>query len=75
MFFSVISGKSVSELTTALSVKEYAVTKSLNLAKKFKKISLKKALDLLSDAEYQIKSGKMGAHESMWLSVFKLMNE
>lgn len=75
LFFLAIGNKTVKEFADIFSVKEYAITKNLTLAKKFKKISLKKAIDLLSEAEYAVKSGKIGADESMWISIFKLMNE
>lgn len=75
LFFSAISGKTAKELASIFSIQEYAVTKIINLANKFKKISLKKAVDLLAEAEYAVKSGSVGADESMWISVFKIMND
>lgn len=75
LFFSAISGKTAQELAEIFSVKEYSAVKTLNLANKFKKVSLKKAIDLLAEMDYSIKSGKIGQDEGMWLAIFKLMNE
>ena len=75
LFLSAISNKTAKELMALFSIGEYPAIKTLELSKKFKKISLKKAVDLLTDADYKIKSGLLDADEGMWISIFKLMNE
>lgn len=75
LFFVSITEKSVQEFMQIFSMKEYPVTKLITLSKKFKKVSLKRAVDLLNDAEYNIKCGNISPNESMWISVFKIMNE
>lgn len=69
---------SISDLTTAQLMKafgsqEYAIIKLKEQSKKFKTKSLKKAVDLLTDADYKIKSGLAEADERMWLTVFSIM--
>ena len=70
-----ISDKSNSELAWLLGVKEYAVSKSKEQAKYFKPRALKKAVDLLSETDFLIKSGKVNADETLWLAIFKIMTE
>ncbi len=75
LFFVSITEKSVQEFMEIFQMKEYPVTKMINLSKKFKKMSLKKAVDLLNEAEYNVKCGNVNPDESLWISVFKIMSE
>lgn len=70
-----ISDMSASDVAVSLGIKEFAVRKAKEQAEKFKKRSLKNAVDLLCDADYKIKSGLIDADESMWLTVFKIMTD
>ncbi len=70
-----ISGKNVSELATALGVKEYPARKLVEQSKLFKKKALKTAVDRLIDADYMIKSGKIEVDEQTWLAIFAIMIE
>lgn len=68
-----ISTKTDSELATLLGIKEYAVVKTRQQAKRFKVKGLKMAVDLLADSEYKIKSGQMQDSTQFWLSLYKIM--
>ena len=70
-----ISDKSDKELADLFGVKEYAVKKTREQAKMFKKKSLKFAVDFLSDSDYKVKSGVADADENMWLSFFEIVNK
>ena len=58
-----------------VNFKEYAVKKTREQSKMFKKKSLKFAVDFLSDSDYKIKSGVADADENMWLSFFEIVNK
>ena len=68
-----ISGKSVQEIAKIFSANEWYIQKQFQQSRMFKKRSLKKAVDLLSDADYKIKSGLIDANEQMWISIFEIM--
>ena len=70
-----ISDKSDKELSELFGVKEYAVKKTREQAKMFRKKSLKFAVDFLSDSDYKVKSGVTDADENMWLSFFEIVNK
>lgn len=70
-----LSDKDVAETGKLLGIKEYAVKKTLQQAKQFTPKSLKNAVDMLSNADYYIKSGTKNAEEQMWLSVFSIMTK
>ena len=63
-------------LAEHLGVKEFVVTKTLNLAMKFKQVRLKAIVDKLVDLEYAFKSGKIAdANEALFMGVaFALSN-
>ncbi len=67
-----ISSKTAPELASLLGVKEYAVAKAKEQAKLFKIKSLKKAVDMLADSDYKIKSGSFSESSAFWLSLFKI---
>lgn len=75
MLHVALSDLSAAELAKAFGIKEYAVTKMREQAKKFSKKSLKKAVDTLAAADYLFKSGKQDEKSAMWLSLFKIMTE
>lgn len=75
LLLAAISDLSVAELAKSFGIKEFAVTKTKEQAKMFKPRSLKKAYDMLLDADYNIKNGFADADESLYLSVFKIMTE
>ena len=70
-----ISGKSALELSKLLGVKEFAVKKAIEQASKFKKRSLKNAVDALMDTDYRIKSGQLDADDGVYLTIFKIITE
>ncbi len=70
-----ISGKNSAELANAFGIKEYPAKKLIEQAGAFKKKSLKKAVDGLSEADFRIKSGKTSATEQMWISIFSIMTD
>ena len=75
LLHAAISDMNLSELASSFGVKEFAARKTKEQADKFKKRSLKRAVDLLCDADYKIKSGLADADERMWLTVFKIMTD
>ncbi|MDY6367672.1 MAG: DNA polymerase III subunit delta [Clostridia bacterium] len=70
-----ISDLSDDELSRAYGVKPTAVPRIKEQAKKFSSKALKKAVDELADADYQIKSGLASADEKLWITVFGIMAE
>ena len=68
-----ISGKTAGELAVVFGVKEFAAKKTIEQASMFKKRSLKNAVDMLTELDYKIKSGKIDALDGLWLSIFKIM--
>lgn len=62
-----------SEIAEIFSIKEYAVKKAREQAKMFKKVALKKTVDMLIEIDYKIKAGYISQESSMWLAVFKIM--
>ncbi len=70
-----LSDKSALETGNLLKIKEYAVKKTIQQAKMFSPKSLKSAVDMLSNADYYIKSGTKNAEEQMWITVFSIMTQ
>lgn len=70
-----ISDKSNFELSKLIGVQEFAIQKLKRQASMFKKKALKTAVDVLSDADYFVKSGVMGESTAMWLSLFKIITD
>ncbi len=75
LLHAAISGKNAAQLALSLGIKEYPAKRLIEQASRFRKRALKKAVDLLTDADYNIKSGKIDGDEAMWLSVFFIMTE
>lgn len=70
-----ISDKSPAENAALLGIKEFAVKKTSEQSKLFKKRALKKAVDVLSDADYNLKCGNAEIKTAFWLTIFKIMTE
>ncbi len=70
-----ISSMDVQDLAKAFGVKEYAITKMKSQSAMFKKRSLKSAVDMLSDADYKIKSGRCDASDFAYLTIFKILTD
>ena len=68
-----ISSMSEKELADAFSIKEFAIKKAKEQANAFKIVSLKKAVDILEDADYKFKSGKMDLTNEFYNSLFKIL--
>ena len=68
-----ISSMPDAELAKAFNMKDFAVKKAKQQAGYFKKISLKKAVDVLEDADYKFKSGKTDINNEFYLSLFKIL--
>lgn len=75
LLHAAISGKTTSELASAFGVKEFAARKIKEQSARFKKRSLKSAVDFLTDTDYKIKSGMLSADEGMWISLFRIITE
>ena len=63
------------ELSKAFGISVTGVVRIKEQAKQFSPKALKKAVDSLADADYQIKSGLRNADDNLWLTVFKIMTE
>ncbi len=68
-----ISDKTVTELANLLETSEYPVRIAKEQAKLFKVKSLKAAVDLLSDADYNFKRGKTDIDNAFYTTLFKIM--
>ena len=75
LLFVSISGGSLQELSKMLGIKEFAVQKAKEQASKFNVRTLKKAVDAITKADYNIKSGTVVADEAMWNVIFRIMTE
>ncbi len=68
-----ISSMTDSELAEAFGIKEIAVKKTRAQAGAFRIIALKKAVDVLQDADFNFKSGKTDITREFYLSLFKIL--
>ena len=68
-----ISDKTVTELANLLETSEYPVKIAKEQAKLFKVKSLKAAVDLLSDADYNFKRGKTDIDNAFYTTLFRIM--
>lgn len=68
-----ISNSEPQELASLLGIKEFAVKKAKEQARMFKVKALKDAVDVLTDADYSFKSGKLDIDNAFWLTTFKIM--
>lgn len=63
------------ELASMLGTMEFVISKIKKQIKYFKLKSLKKAVDTLSELDFQAKSGGVGIDSALMLGVFKIMTE
>ncbi len=75
LLHTAISGLTNKELSEYFGIKEFAVEKLRGQAQKFKPKALKRAVDLLAEADYKIKSGESNEKGIAWLTVFAIMTE
>lgn len=75
LLHAAISDMSLSEMAKAFGVKEFAAKKTKEQAAMFKKRALKSAVDALTEADYAIKSGRVDADETLYLTIFKIMTD
>lgn len=68
-----ITSVSDMELAKQLGIKEFAVKKAKEQASMFKVKSLKKAVDVLCDADFNLKNGNLDAENGMWNTIFTIM--
>lgn len=68
-----ISSMTDAELAEVFSIKEFAVKKAKMQAGAFKITALKKAVDLLEDADYKFKSGKNDLSNEFFISLFSIL--
>ncbi len=73
LFYVSISDKTNSELASLLGVKEYAIIKAKELARKFSKAQLKKICSLLEEVDYSVKSGLMLQTNALQLLLFNII--
>lgn len=70
-----ISARSDEETAKLLGMQEYAFKKSKEQAFKFNPKALKKAVDVLCDTDYKIKSGILDAENGVLNTIFSIMLE
>ena len=70
-----LSDKTNGELAVLLGTEGFVIQKLRKQASVFKKKSIKNAVDMLSDFDYKIKSGRSDEQTALWLSLFKIMTE
>lgn len=68
-----LSNLTDAELSRELGVKEYAVKKSREQARAFRKKELKRAADYLADGDYFAKSGKTDFESVLALALFEIL--
>lgn len=68
-----ISNKSIAEIANSLDIKEYPAKKLKEQSEFFKKKALKNAVDVLTDADFKIKSGLSDVDEQFYISLFKII--
>ena len=74
MFYIKDSKLTKEQLSTALGIKPYAVSMTLKTAKLYSKEQLKKAMDMLADADYEIKSGNLSGETALYYAMAQLGN-
>lgn len=74
LFFCAVSDKKPSELAKQLGIKEFAVKKSIEQAKRFTIKKLKQTVDMFEEYDAQFKSGKISVQSALTLSVGKIMS-
>ncbi len=72
------AGKNPAQIGTEIGIPSFAVSKTLNLAKRYSAAQLKKMARLCTETEYQVKSGQLmenGALEMVMLQIMGLGKE
>jgi len=70
-----VSDMTNEELSSSFGVKEYAIKKMKEQAKRFKVRTLKKAVDRLTEVDYGIKRGAYVVDSYFWVSLFQIIVE
>ena len=73
LLYARISDMGEEEMAKAFGVRVAAIGRIKDQAKKFSPRALKKAVDSLADADYEIKCGLRTADDKLWVSVFGIM--
>jgi len=73
LFLCAVSDKSPATLAKQLGVKEYAVKKSIEQAKRFSAKKLKQTVDMFERYDADFKSGKISIQSALTLAVGKIM--
>ena len=74
MMFAKINKGSNAELANALNCKEFAIVKAKESANKYSATQLKNILNLLLEADYNIKSGQMSQENVLYYLICKIVN-
>lgn len=74
MLFSAITPLANSEIADILGVKEFAVKRLKQQAEKFSKIALKDIVLLISQTEFDFKSGKVDGKNACQNLIFKIIS-
>lgn len=74
MFFCAISPKSDEELAKDFGVKPYAVKKTRETARAYKKKELKEILEKMAESDYKFKSGYANAYDAFINTVYSVLN-
>lgn len=70
-----ISDQDNTTLAKLLEAQDFVIRNLKTQSKMFSKRAIKRAVDVLVDADYKSKCGAMDFNEAFWLSVFKIMVE
>ena len=70
-----ISDQDNAVLAKLLEAQDFVIRNLKTQSKMFSKRAIKRAVDVLVDADYKSKSGAMDFNEAFWLSIFKIMVE
>lgn len=75
MMFAKINKGSNADLAKVLGCKEFAITKAKEQAGRFSAPALKHIVNLLLDADYNIKSGQMSQENSIYYLILSILNQ
>lgn len=75
LFYSSISLASTAEIANSLGVREYAVIKAKQQAKRFKVKRLKRILDKFAELDAAFKSGEITVNDALFNSIFEILTE
>lgn len=74
LFYVAISDNSISELSTMLGVKEYAIKKAIEQSRLFTKKQLKEIVDSFAELDYETKSSDISLENAIDYIVLKILN-